>query len=264
MKRIVPSSGVLRRLAVLCNDSNSSAWVSGARRANRHLVSPTRESLHSPCTSSPVRRPQAKSFSNATSPLQAGASDATASPLPDVSSYYSLFPRTLAGGPPPNGSFDIDTGSLKREFLQLQAQYHPDKYSQSSARHRADVLSAYINEAYKTLADPLLRAQYLLQKNYDIDVMSEDSNENPMDQETLMAVMEAQETIEEAQSDDDIEPMRLENGERMRETIEELGTALESDDVEAARVACVRLKYWRTIAEGLHDWEPGKEVRLVH
>ena len=79
-----------------------------------------------------------------------------------------------------------------------------------------------------------------------------------------MEVMEAQERIEDAETEEQIDEIRVENAKRIQETEEALGKAFEMDDVAAATRECVRLRYWRSLGEGLHSWEPGKEVRLVH
>ena len=79
-----------------------------------------------------------------------------------------------------------------------------------------------------------------------------------------MEVMEAQEAVEGAQSEEDAEGLKTENRARIEETTERMGRAFEEDDKEVAKRECVRLKYWRTLQQGLDDWEPGKEVRLVH
>jgi molecular chaperone HscB len=153
---------------------------------------------------------------------------------------------------------------LRKEFLRIQSLHHPDKHPHEPAHSKALALSALINNAYKTLSDPLLRAQYLLIQNYDIDVMSEDSSMHKTDNGTLMEVMDAQERIEDAETQEQIEEIREENAKRIEETVQALGEALESDDAMAASRECVRLKYWRSLADGLHSWEPGKEVRLIH
>ena len=159
----------------------------------------------------------------------------------------------------------ISLPHLRREFLSLQNQHHPDKYTSSPTTHtKAVALSSLINNAYRTLSDPLSRAQYLLLQNYDVDVMSEDNSENQTDQETLMEVMEAQEAVEGAESEEDVESLKTENRARIEETTGRMGTAFEADDRELAKRECVRLKYWRSLQQGLDDWEPGKEVRLVH
>lgn len=96
--------------------------------------------------------------------------------------------------------------------------------------------------------------------------MSEDNSHHSSaaDSDTLMEVMDAQERIEDAKTQVQIEEIRAENATRIEETVQGLGDALERDDAMAATRECVRLKYWRSLADGLHSWEPGKEVRLVH
>lgn len=211
--------------------------------------------------------------------------DASNAVLPDISNYYTLFPRTLPGGPPrpqssiPDSStivnetppvphFYLNPRELRKEFLQLQSVYHPDKFASGSAAHqRAYALSTLLNNAFKTLADPLLRAQYLLQMLYDIDVTNEDNSAHPTDPETLMIVMEAQEELENATGkggEDVVEKLKEENHNRIRESEKELGDAFENGDVDRAKDETVRLKYWRSLDGGLRDWEPGKEVRLTH
>jgi len=79
-----------------------------------------------------------------------------------------------------------------------------------------------------------------------------------------MEVMEAQEAIEEAHDQDQIDALKVENRERIHEAEMKLGRAFEVEDVNTAKTECVRLNYWRTLQQGLDDWEPGKEVRLIH
>ncbi|RMZ79767.1 hypothetical protein DV738_g3166, partial [Chaetothyriales sp. CBS 135597] len=162
--------------------------------------------------------------------------------LPDTSTFYTLFPSTLPHGPPPHSSssFTIDLPALRREFLALQSRFHPDKYDASSATHRqALALSSLINNAYRTLVDPLLRAQYLLHLRYGIDVTSEDNSHFQIDQATLMEVMDAQEAIEEAQSSDEVLRLKEENKCRMDNAIQRIGQAFEHDDKEQATRECV-------------------------
>lgn len=73
---------------------------------------------------------------------------------------------------------------------------HPDKYVQASEQEKRLSLqySVFINEAYQTLINPVLRAAYLL-KLSGIDVST---NENaPVDPEFLMLQIEFRETLEE-------------------------------------------------------------------
>lgn len=208
------------------------------------------------------------SESNATNP------DTTALPNgPDITNHYTIFPQTLPDGPPSEGGrFDIPLSDLRREFLRLQAAIHPDKFPSGAAKQRAEALSARINEAYRTLSDPLLRAQYLLREWHGIDVTAEEgAAEHALDAETLMEVMEVQETVEEVsarggeEAADTVADLKRENERRVEECVRQMGEAFDAGDIEAARKQCVRLRFWYSVGEGLREWEPGRrEIRLVH
>ncbi|KAL4981610.1 HSCB C-terminal oligomerization domain-containing protein [Aspergillus falconensis] len=202
-------------------------------------------------------------------------SPSTTSPVPNApntTTYYTIFPRTLPKGPPPSSPFTVDLQALRREFLSLQNTLHPDKYPPGPNKAAAESLSAVINEAYRTLSDPLLRAQYLLREFHGIDVTAEDGSgagAQPLDPELLMEVMDVQEAIEEVgegqEAVEKIGMMKKENDERVRGCVEALAEAFDKGDVEGARGECVRLKFWVSVAEGLREWEPGMGgIRLIH
>jgi len=176
--------------------------------------------------------------------------------------HYDYFPQNLgAAAIPPLGKFAIDTKALKREFLQLQSKAHPDMAPEGKKR-QAEALSARINEAYKTLENPLLRAQYLLGLR-GIDV-AEDETAKVEDPELLMEVLETRETIEEAQEEKDLDPLKETNEARIQDSIQVLEEAFKSDDMEAAKSEAVKLRYWVNIRESIDSWEQGKPVVLVH
>ncbi|KAJ5463627.1 Heat shock protein DnaJN-terminal [Penicillium sp. IBT 31633x] len=197
-------------------------------------------------------------------------SEVTLAGAPDITNHYTIFPKTLPAGPPPAAPFEISTSDLRREFLQLQGLIHPDKYPNGVEKQHAEGLSARINEAYRTLIDPLQRAQYILRELHDIDVTAEDAaTKHALDPETLMEVMEVQETIEEvgasAEGATQINALKKENELRIVECVENLEAAFAKGDLEAARKACIRLRFWYSVGEGLREWEPGNtEIRLMH
>lgn len=146
----------------------------------------------------------------------------------------------------------------------MQGRFHPDKFPHEQ-KAKAEALSSRINEAYKALRDPLVRAQYILLNTYGIDVTSEDNSSHPRDLGMLMEVMEAQESIEEAETEEQIKALKEQNQERIEETLKLLDDAFSSGNAEAARMECIRLRYWASLAEGLNSWTgKGTEVRLVH
>lgn len=175
--------------------------------------------------------------------------------------YYDLFPESLAAGPPPAGPFAIDVRGLRREFLQLQARAHPDLHGPEH-KGTAQASSAHLNEAFRTLADPLARAQYVLSLR-GVDVAGDEEGK-VADMELLAEVMEAREEIEEAGAEEELEGPRGVNDGRIAESVEALEGLFGGDDLEGAKREAVRLRYWVNIKQCLDEWEPGKPVELHH
>ena len=187
--------------------------------------------------------------------------DAPASPPKVPQTHYDFFPETLPDGPPPKGHFPIDARALRREFLRLQAKAHPDLHP-AELKSRAEATSARINEAYKTLLNPLHRAQYLLSLQ-GVDVAT-DETLKVEDPELLMTVLEAREAIEEAAEEHDLDGLRDENEARIRASEEVLEGAFAGHDIELAKREAVKLRYWVNIRESVDAWERGKPVVLQH
>ncbi len=203
-------------------------------------------------TKSPFHAPPRRHASTTTTPRKESLRPQT---------HYELFPQTLPAGPPPTGPFTIDTRLLRHEFLQLQARAHPDRHH-GPDKARAEGASARINDAYKTLQSPLLRAQYLLRLR-GTDVAG-DETARVEDAGLLMEVMEMRERIEGAESEEEVAGMEEVNERRIGESVRGLEGAFARDDLRAAKEEAVRLRYWVNIRESLHAWERGKPVVLVH
>lgn len=174
--------------------------------------------------------------------------------------FYDMFPETFPNGPPPNSSFSPDLRRLRKEFLQLQGKAHPDLAS-SDKKRQAEALSSRINEAYKTLSDPLKRAQYLLSLQ-GIDV--EDESAKLGESELLMEVMEAREEVEEVEDEQGLEPLREANNERIQSSVDRLDELFGESDWEAAAHEAVRLRYWKNIEESIQGWEKGQGGGMIH
>lgn len=58
----------------------------------------------------------------------------------------------------------LDTEALQKRFYELSRQWHPDRFSRKSAEEQAEALdaTAILNDGYRTLRDPVKRAEYLL------------------------------------------------------------------------------------------------------
>lgn len=208
-------------------------------------------------TSAAASEPSASASASASSSSEQEQQQASA-PL----THYDIFPETLPLGSPPSGHFPIDTRALRREFLRLQARHHPDMHPPGPAKVRAEATSALINDAYKTLANPLLRAQYLLSLR-GVDVATDETMQ--VDDPSLLAVvLEAHEEISDADKEEDLAELRAVNDARIGESERVLEEAFHKDDVDAAKREAVKLRYWVNIKQSLDDWEEGRPVVLQH
>jgi molecular chaperone HscB len=96
--------------------------------------------------------------------------------------------------------------------------------------------------------------------------MSEDNSAHVTDPDTLEEIMDVRLAMEFAGSDEEVARLTEENRRRMDETEAKIASAFESGDVETARRETIRLKYWVSLQEGLHNWEEGKapEAAVLH
>ena len=93
--------------------------------------------------------------------------------------------------------FHLDLALMDRAYRGIQSQVHPDRFVQASdAERRASMESTtQVNEAYRTLKNPLARARYLLELQR-VDVAGESNTAMPA--EFLLQQMQWRESVEEA------------------------------------------------------------------
>lgn len=72
-----------------------------------------------------------------------------------------------------------------------------------------------------------------------------------------MEVMEANEEIDEIGSEEELEPLKKKNDERVARSLEVLDKAFAEDDITTAKQETIRLRYWVNIGETLKHWEGG-------
>jgi molecular chaperone HscB len=72
------------------------------------------------------------------------------------SNYFAFFDLP--------SKLQIDTASLEKRFYALSRRLHPDRFASKPASEQEAALreSSLLNDAYRTLKDPILRTQYLL------------------------------------------------------------------------------------------------------
>lgn len=160
--------------------------------------------------------------------------------------HFELF------GLPPR--YAVDAAMLDARYRELQAEVHPDRFGAAAdgERRLAHQSSARVNEAYRTLKDPVERARYLLALR-GIDAMDE------KDTNLALAFLEAQldrrERAAAAADAEDIAALdamldEIRREQRVKQS--ELATLLdERPDGERARHVVRELKFLAKVAEDI-------------
>ena len=113
-------------------------------------------------------------------------------PVSKEADYFTClgFPRRLT----------IDPQKLEAKFYELSRAFHPDFYQNKSETEQAISLSnaATLNTAYRTLRDPIQRAEYLLA----IEAGAVKAIRTSPPADLFEEILELQETLEEYRSSD--------------------------------------------------------------
>lgn len=149
--------------------------------------------------------------------------------------YFELFsiPAT----------FSVDQTRLSETYRELQKQYHPDKFAMQSDSERLAAMqkSTEINDAYLTLKNSCLRAQYLLLlAGFDIELQK-----TLQDTDFLMQQMQWRETISSFTEDDEDEiALFTEQIQKQASDLEvQIASQLQADDLEATADSIRKLKF---------------------
>uniref|UniRef100_A0A0K0DMN1 J domain-containing protein n=1 Tax=Angiostrongylus cantonensis TaxID=6313 RepID=A0A0K0DMN1_ANGCA len=95
-------------------------------------------------------------------------------------------------------SFDIEESVLKKRFRELQSKLHPDKFVRASEHEKeiSDEHSRKLNESYKILLDPYLRAKYLLK------ILG--NEEGYLDNDSLLEMVEWNEKVADVEDEEEL------------------------------------------------------------
>jgi molecular chaperone HscB len=108
--------------------------------------------------------------------------------VPEQSDYFAMFglPRKLW----------VEMGALEQKFLQLSWKLHPDKFVNAPPEEREISLkqSSELNDAYRTLREPVARVEYLLAIE---GARVEGKNKQQAPPELLEEVFELNESLDE-------------------------------------------------------------------
>ena len=149
-------------------------------------------------------------------------------PLPEGTDFFAFFalPRKLA----------IEPAALEAQFHKLSWKLHPDNFVRASEEERNLSLerSSQLNDAYRTLRDPIARVEYLLLR---LGLRKEGTTKQQAPPELLEEVFELNESLDELREaraeGGDVESLR----ERLVEAQNNFQEKLTEVDGELATVA---------------------------
>ena len=136
---------------------------------------------------------------------------------------------------------NIDTVSLEAKFYEMSRAFHPDFYEGKSEMERAVSLanSSILNQAYRTLKDPIQRVEYLLR----LEAGSAKDIPGKAPTDLFETLLEIQEHLEELQA------AKAQNNPSV---VKRIATQLKS---ERSMLEAKRSALERRLAELFHVWD---------
>ncbi|OTF69865.1 hypothetical protein BLA29_008325, partial [Euroglyphus maynei] len=163
-------------------------------------------------------------------------------PVDDNVDYFQLFNIEQQQ----QQNYDIDLDYLRKNYLSLQQNIHPDmNINRSNIENEfSSKNSSIINDGYKILRDPYQRAIYMLHSVFNIIIDEANVDSEP---ELLLEIMELNEEIEMAINDNDYSKQMI--MEKLEENIEKLKKnltiAFNELNGDEARKLTVRYSYYK-------------------
>jgi len=148
---------------------------------------------------------------------------------PDRFAYFGLTP-----------GFDVDERALEEQFRALSRKLHPDRFAIAGAQERRYSLeqTTLLNDAYKTLRDPVRRAEHFLQ-------LRGISSEPKMSPDFLERTLEDRERLLEAKMSGEPLDSFVKAAEAKRDAaLSEARKLVEEGDLQAAAERLARMKYY--------------------
>jgi len=155
---------------------------------------------------------------------------------PPATNYYDFFGL--------EHKLNLNLRDLEQRFYTFSRRLHPDVYFRRPQKERQYSLdaTAILNDGYRTLRDPISRAEYLLKQN-SFDIGEQKSNNVPP--ELLEEVFELNMALEEVRSGDESARPQLEEAREkflaMRDDVDaELQAKFEETTAHRHKTSCGR------------------------
>ena len=157
-------------------------------------------------------------------------------------------------------AYDLDTELLERHYLILQKELHPDRFVNKSPQEMetAEMMSAWVNRAYTTLKDPILRAQALLK----IKGCLVDEGQTFQDADLLEEALEWRQRLEDLETIKQQEQFQADLQKAIEICEDDFSQAWDRQDQQTLQRSYLRLSYlMKTFRQG--QQLPLEKMRFV-
>lgn len=146
-------------------------------------------------------------------------------------------------------SFFVDEQAVRQAYRRLQAQHHPDRYTGSSPeeQHRALAMASDVNEAWRVLRSPVLRAGHLLA------LRGMDQGEVNLSPEFLMRQITWREHLESVEQLRQLEALRAQLRHDMDQEAREFERVLAHADAASARSSHAHLQFYQRLLQEIEQ-----------
>src|SRR5271154_6378673 len=180
-------------------------------------------------------------------------------PTIDLMDYFEFFglPRKLA----------LDVVALEKQFYTMSRRLHPDRFAGKPVAEQEAALaqSSLLNDAYRTLKDPILRTQYLLKlEGVELEEQSKAATEAARATGTVKKQVVPPELLEEVfELNMQLQEMRAANkmGEDEPELRRDLMTAKDAFDAKMVETQAELERLWASWDLGLDVGDDAAKVR---
>jgi molecular chaperone HscB len=162
--------------------------------------------------------------------------------------------------------YAVDLAAVEAAYKQVSRLVHPDRFATADPRARRASLArtVQLNEAWRTLRDPVRRAEYLLRRA-GVDVGSHDGDKK-VPPVFLMEILELHEELKEAQRAGDAVKVAALTGsmrQRAADTMKTIAAGLEDGTpgrLDEAAHALIALRYYNRFLDEIAAHEERQET----
>lgn len=154
--------------------------------------------------------------------------------------------------------FQLDTQALNARYLELQKALHPDNFVSSSAAEQRIAMqkSTEVNDALKTLKDPILRAEAIVALN--LCEQQDIEQKSTQDVAFLMQQLQWREQLENVESQKDeqaLDTLAKDIRQETQQLLTALSHSIQAQQWDKTTQLCDKLRFTRKLTEEIERVE---------